>query len=126
MKPRRIAAIVTGFGTIVAIVVVVNVIAQYEGQSSNYLFPIGLIVGPWLVPILLFSISRLGWQIACGSMLMLLYELMTAYAVLLEPQHSTAGLDYLAKPFVQLCLLLPIGAAVGWLLEKRATASASN
>lgn len=120
MKPRTLAFVTTTGGLVVAALVAGSVLLR-RGGSSDYLFPLAILIGPWIVPVALLGTTKLGRPVAVGSLLMLAYELLLAYAVVINPQQSTAGMDYLAKPLVQLLLLMPVGAGVGWLLDKRAS-----
>jgi hypothetical protein len=121
MKPRTLAFATAIAGLVVAALVAGTVLMRHEGGTSSYLFPLAILIGPWIVPLGLVAVTKLGRPIAIGALLMLAYELLLAYAVIINPQQSTAGMDYLAKPLVQLLLLMPVGAGIGWLLDKRAS-----
>jgi hypothetical protein len=120
MKARTLAFVTTIGGLVVAALVAGSVLLRHNGGSSDYLFPLAILIGPWIVPLTLLAITKLDRPVAVGSLLMLAYELLLAYAVVINPQQSTAGMDYLAKPLVQLVILMPAGAGIGWFLDKRA------
>jgi hypothetical protein len=118
MTERSRSAFVAAIGTFLA------VYAGYVrpgATSANPWLPLLFIVGPWVVVdalILYFSRLRGLW---IGALLMLVYESLLYYAVFINPRGSTAGVEYVLKPALQLLVLLPLGVGISWLTSRRAT-----
>jgi len=85
----------------------------------DWLLPLILFPGPWLVVgALVLFVRRLDGA-SLGTALMLAYEFLLYYVVFTS-SNSTAGLEYMFKPGVQLLLLFPLGLVIGWVKGRSA------
>lgn len=116
MSQRSLAAFVAAVGTMLA--VYVGYMRAGTAPPNPWL-PLLFIVGPWLiVDALVLFFSRLN-GLLIGALLMLPYELLLYYAVFINPAGSTAGVEYVLKPALQLLVLLPLGLGIGWIAGRR-------
>jgi hypothetical protein len=90
-----------------------------EGEgTSDWLFPLAFIIGPWLVLAAFCLWWRRSRGLATAGLLLLASEIYIYYSVIIAPQSSTDALVYMVKPFLQVLLLLPVGLLVGWVGDK--------
>lgn len=118
MSERTRSVFVAAIGTLLALYVGYG---RPGTPSSNVWLPLLFIVGPWIVVgALIFCFSRLK-GLWIGALLMLVYEVLLYYAVIVNPQGSTAGVEYVLKPALQLLVLLPLGIGIAWMVRRRST-----
>jgi len=89
------------------------------GGNSHTMFADIVLVGPWIFLIALYVLFRKASGFAIAAALMLACEIWVYLVVFVTPKHSTDALAYLAKPALQLLILVPIGLGIGYLIEKR-------
>lgn len=92
-----------------------------EGEgASDWLFPLVFVIGPWLVLAAFCLWWRSSRGLVAAGVLLLACEIHLYYAAIIAPQSSLDVLAYMAKPFLQVLLLLPVGLLVGWVGDKLA------
>ncbi|WP_129649604.1 hypothetical protein [Peristeroidobacter agariperforans] len=118
MSERTRSAVVAAIGSLLALYVGYG---RPGVASPNVWLPLLFIVGPWIViDALIICFSRLK-GLWVSALFMLVYEVLLYYAVFVNPQGSTAGVEYVLKPALQLLVLLPLGIGVSWVARRRST-----
>jgi hypothetical protein len=116
MTERSRAAFVAAIGTLLAIHAGY---IQPGALSPNPWLPLLIIVGPWIVvDALILCFARLR-GLSISALFMLVYEVLLYYAVFINPKGSTAGVEYVLKPALQLLLFLPLGVGIAWIKGRR-------
>jgi len=95
-------------------------IALFEAAKVATLFNVGLFGWsclPYAAALTLALLTRRLWVGIVGAALVLFVDAWTYYAVFVRPKGSTAALALLWMPFWNLIIVVPLGAAMGWLLS---------
>jgi hypothetical protein len=79
-----------------------------------------LSLSPYIVAALLLFAFRKPHMAAGALILPAIFDLGSYYSAFIDPQSSTASLGLLFVPIWNLLLFGPLGAAVGWLVCRRA------
>lgn len=116
MNKKTLAIVLSFIGTTLSVWIAVF----KQAHPSVDLQDLIAIAGPWFlldVIILCLPLYR-GVSLAAATMLAL--ELLIYWKVFINPKSSTDAVAYVFKPFVQVFVLVPIGLAIGRVLDKRA------
>lgn len=90
-----------------------------EGEgTTDSVFPLIFVMGPWLVLCAFCLWWRSSRGLIAAGVLLLGCEIWVYYDVFIAPESSTVALAYLAKPFLQVLLLLPVGLLAGWVGDR--------
>ncbi len=96
-------------------------IALFESAKVATLFNAGLFSWsclPYGAALALALLTRRPWAGIVAAALVLLVDVWTYYAVFVRPKGSTAALALLWMPLWNLIIVVPLGAAIGWLLSR--------
>lgn len=83
-------------------------------------------LSPYLIAMVMFWRTRLPCATLGAVALPAFGDLLIHYAVFYNPQGSTAALGLVAMPLWNLVLLMPLGGALGWLIDRRWRRSGPN
>jgi hypothetical protein len=98
-----------------------------EGEgTSDWLFPLAFVIGPWLVLAALCVWWRSSRGLVAAGVLLLACEIYIYYGVIIAPESSMDVFAYMVKPFLQVLLLLPLGLLAGWVGDKLAAYDAER
>jgi hypothetical protein len=78
-----------------------------------------LSLSPYIVAACLYFWARKPHAAAGALILPALFDAGNYYSVFVDPQGSTAALGMLFVPLLNIAILVPIGAAVGWWVGRR-------
>lgn len=116
MSSRHLALALCLAGTAFAVFVA---FFKQQAPSSGWWFPMAFVIGPWLVLDAFFAWWKSARGIAAAGALLLALEVYIFYGVFIDPESSTDALAYVAKPALQVFVLLPLGLLIGWVMDKR-------
>ena len=93
-----------------------HVVTFFRAEGGPSTFSVGLLLWSWLPYIFCLAAAfafRSPWPAFVAASLAFTLDLITFDAVFIHPYHSTAAIDLLFVPLVNL-VVVPVGLLLGW------------